>query len=118
MKLTLSIPGTDGTPVQLEAPSGVPTGGLFDTGQSVIVTAIELFLLGAVLFSLFTLIRGGVNMMTSGGDKQRFQAGREKIRYAIIGLLVVFFSFALVNILGTLFGINLLEIPFQESVAP
>lgn len=110
MKLSLSIPGSGGTPTQLEPPVGVPSGGLFGTGQSVITVAIEFFVIGAVLFALFTIGRGGINMMSSGGDKEKFQRGRERVRYAILGLIIIFLSLVLVNIIGTLFGVNLLQI--------
>ncbi len=110
--LTLSIPGSNGTSVKIDSglPSGVPTGGLSGTGQSVIVVAIELFVLGAILLSLYYIIRGGINMMTSGGDKEKFAKGRERVRYAIIGLVVIFLSIFLVNLIGNFFGVNLLNI--------
>ena len=115
MKIALSIPGSGGTPIQLEPPVGVPSGGLFDnadnpgTGQNAIWVAIELLLVGAVLLSLFFIIRGGINMMTSGGDKEKFTAGRERVRYAIIGLIVVFLSIFMVNFIAGFFGVNLLS---------
>lgn len=115
MKLTLSIPGFENidkpnanAPTGL--PKGTPTGGLDTTGQNAIWVGIELFLLGAVLLSVYYIIRGGINMMTSGGDKEKFHTGRERVRYAIIGLIVIFLSFFMINIIGTLFGINLLQI--------
>lgn len=119
--LSLSIPGANGTPVQIDSglPSGVPTGGLFDfdkagnatagTGINIIWVAIELFLVGAVLLSIYYIIRGGINMITSGGDKEKIQKGRQRVWYAIIGLIVVFLSFFMVNIIGILFGVNLLS---------
>lgn len=113
--LTLSIPDSGGTPIQIEPPSGVPSGGLFEgnkagTGVNAIWVGIELLLVGAILLSLSFIIRGGINMMTSGGDKEKFQRGRERVRYAIIGLIVIFLSFLMVNIIGTLLGVNLLQI--------
>ncbi len=116
--LTLSIPGPDGKPMQIDSglPTGVPTGGLFDpqgnagTGINAIWIAVELFLLGAVLLSLYQIIRGGINISSSSGDKEKFANGRERLRYGIIGLIVVFASFLLVNVLGKIFGINLLPL--------
>ena len=111
-KLTLSIPGTGGTPVQIDSglPKGVPTGGLFDTGQNIIWVAIELFIVGAILLFIYYVIRGGINIITSGGDKEKFQRGRERVRYSIIGLIVIFFSIFMVNFIGGLFGVNLLSL--------
>lgn len=116
MKIALSIPGANGTPIQIDSdlPSGVPTGGLFEgnkagTGINVIWVAIELFLVGAVLLSIYYIIRGGINIITSGGDKEKIQRGRQRVWYAIIGLIVIFLSFFMVNIIGILFGVNLLS---------
>lgn len=106
--LSLSIPGFG--KIDSGLPTGVPTGGLFGTGQNALWVGIELFLLGAVLLSLYQIIRGGMNITSSGGDKQKFQNGRERLRYGIIGLIVIFMSFFLVNLIGKLFGINLLPL--------
>jgi hypothetical protein len=103
-KIALTIPGFE----NIDSGLPVPTGGLFGTGQSAITVAIEFLLVAAVLFSGFYMIRGGINMMSSGGDKERFQKGRERVRYAILGLLVVFFSIFLVSFIGTLFGVPLI----------
>lgn len=117
-KLSLTIPGSGGTPIQIDSglPTGVPTGGLFNkagnaagTGINVIWTSIEVVLIGAVLLSLYQIIRGGINIASSGGDKQRLQNGRETLRWGIIGLIIIFMSFFMVNIIGAFFGFNLLS---------
>src|SRR3989344_3469310 len=100
-KITLTLPGMKGTPIDSGLPSGVPTGGLFTTGQNAISVAIELLLVGAALLSVYFIIRGGINMATSGGHKEKFLMGRERVRYAIIGLIIIFMSFFMVNIIGT-----------------
>ena len=117
--LSLSIPGFGKIDSPTGLPTGTPVGGLFKeeggklvagTGQNIIWVGVELFLVGAVLLSLYYIIRGGINMMTSGGDKEKFQAGRERVRYAIIGLIVVFLSIFMVNFIGGFFGVNLLSL--------
>ena len=70
------------------------------------VSAI-LGLAGIVLF--LTLIVGGFRYITSGGDQQKAQAARGTLTFAIIGLVVIFMSFFMINIIETLFGINLLS---------
>ncbi len=114
MEIALSIPGFENidkpnasAPTGL--PQGVPTGGFLGTGQHIIWVGIELFLIGAILLSIFYIIRGGINMITSGGEKERFAKGRERVRYAIIGLLVIFASFFIINVVGKFFGVELLS---------
>lgn len=105
-EIAISIPGFG--KIDSGLPSGVPTGGLDTTGVKAIVVGIEFLIIVAILLSLYYIVRGGINIITSGGDKEKFQMGRERVRYAIIGLLIIFFSFAIMNILGAIFNINLL----------
>ena len=114
MKIALTIPGTGGTPIKIDSdlPQGVPTGGLIK-GNEIIGVLIEIILIGAILFALFTIFRSGISMITSGGQKEKFQMERERIRYAIIGLVVVFMSFFLVNLFGSVFGITFPLFNFQ-----
>ena len=110
--LTLKIPGADGTPIQIDSDLPVPTGGLIK-GNEIIGVLIEIIFIGAILFALLNIIRGGINIITSGGQKERFEMGRERVRYAIIGLIVVFTSFFLVNLFGKVFGITFPLFNFQ-----
>jgi len=54
------------------------------------------------------LIFGGFKWLTSGGDKGAVQAAREHIIAAIIGLVIIFLSYFILNILLQFFlGVNL-----------
>ena len=113
-RFSLTIPGLSGTPIDSGLPPGVPTGGL-DTLSNIIGVLIEFALIVGIFFSAYLIIRGGMNMMTSGGDKQKFAQGRERVRYSIIGLIFIFLSFFIVNLIGGFLGINLLSIPSFQS---
>jgi hypothetical protein len=57
------------------------------------------------LLALFYLIWGGLSWITSEGDKQRLAQARTRIVFAIIGLIIVFLAYLIVNIvLGFFFG--------------
>src|SRR3989344_7031360 len=103
-KLALTIPGFGNIDPKI-LPTGIQTGRLSGTGENIISVLIEFLIIAALGFALFMIVRAGLNMITSGGDKERFAQGRERLRFAIIGLLVIFFSFAIINLLGNLFGI-------------
>lgn len=60
---------------------------------------IQLIFILAVLVALLYLIWGGFKWLTSGGDKQAVQTAREHIIAAIIGLVVIFLSYFILNIL-------------------
>jgi hypothetical protein len=49
------------------------------------------------------LIWGGFDWITSEGDKQKVANARQRLAMAIIGLIVVFLSFMIVNIVSTFF---------------
>lgn len=67
-------------------------------GQGSIFTTIVnilLFLIGAI--SVIMLIIGGVRYTTSAGDSKGVEGAKNTIMYAIIGLVVAFLAFAVVN---------------------
>ena len=67
----------------------------------------------AVLIALFFLLWGGIKWITSGGDKGGVEAARNQIIAAVIGLIIVFLSFFILNLVLGLFNLNLfkLELP-------
>jgi hypothetical protein len=92
---------------------GVPAGSGFENLTSIsfaelITYAINIILvLTAVLF-FFLLVLGGIKWITSGGDKGQTEAARAQITAAFVGLLIVFSAWAIIEIVGTFFSINLL----------
>ncbi len=101
--LSLSINGA-----QIPPPSGVPTGGLGinEPGQRLFQFGVNLiFIIGIVLTVIFIII-SGIQMIVSGGDKQKVQAARGRLTYAIIGLLVIAGAFAIVSLVISLLGGN------------
>ena len=66
------------------------TGGAFTT-----IVNVLLFIIGAV--SVIMLIYGGIRYTTSGGNANSVTAAKNTIMYAIIGLVIAIFAFAIVN---------------------
>jgi hypothetical protein len=72
---------------------------------------------GGVIF-LFMLILGGIQWITSGGDKLANENARKRVTNALIGIFVLFSVYGIINLVGCFFGIDFLEInidPFQVS---
>lgn len=109
MKIALSIPGFENVDSAQGLPKGVPTGGLFDTGVDIIGVAISLVIVIAVFLSLFTIFRGASDIITSEGNKERFHKGRDRVIYALLGLVVIFLSFFIVNAISQFVGVDLLS---------
>lgn len=69
-------------------------------------TLLPFFYVGAGLLLLIYLILGGLQFMLSLGDPKKMQDARGKITNALIGFLIVFISYWLVQIIGRIFGIE------------
>ena len=74
-----------------------------ETLVSFVITAI-LVVSGVVFF--FMLIIGGIRWIVSGGDKASTESARAMITSALIGLVIVFASWAIVLLIGQLFGLG------------
>jgi multisubunit Na+/H+ antiporter MnhB subunit len=71
-------------------------GSIFTT-----VVNVLLFVIGAI--SVIMLIIGGIRYTVSAGDSTNVTAAKNTIMYALIGLVVAFLAFAIVNwVLGAL----------------
>ena|ERR1035437_4698955 len=95
--LALQIPDAQGTPIQINAVGGMPSGGT-DALANIVGTGLTLLMLTAVILCLLYFIWGGINWMMSEGDKQRINQARQKLVFSIIGLGIVFFSFLMINV--------------------
>lgn len=73
------------------------------TLQSVIAKLINIAFMAAGLVAVIYLIIGGFRYVTSSGNAEAIEGAKATILNAIIGLIVIFISFLLVNyILGAL----------------
>ena len=81
--------------------SGVPEALLGDTGIITTITNTLLFIAGAL--AVIMIIFGGLRYVTSAGNASNVTAAKNTILYAIVGLIIAFLAFALVNwVLGAL----------------
>lgn len=70
--------------------SSTCTDGIFTT-----IVNVLLFVIGAV--SVIMLIVGGIRYTVSNGDSKQVEAAKNTIMYAIIGLIIAFLAYAIVN---------------------
>ena len=78
--------------------------------QKAVPAAITLgFIVGVIVF-FFTLLIGGIQWISSGGDKQAVEAARGKVSNALIGLVILFALSAIIQLLNTFFGVHLLQL--------
>lgn len=90
-------------------PSEGPFTGANDlTISGIIQWAIVAILTVAAIIFFFMLIWGGIRWIMSGGDKANTEAARNQITAALIGLIVIFAAWAIIQLLDSIFGIDLL----------
>lgn len=68
--------------------------------------AFNLAIIGAVLIATAYLIYGGIKWVMSKGDKTEVESARNHIVAAIIGLIIVFLAFFIINIILKIFGLS------------
>lgn len=56
--------------------------------------------------ALFMLVWGGIVWMTSGGNSNRVEQGKNTIVWSILGLLIIFMSYIILNFVFDLIGGN------------
>lgn len=66
----------------------------------------------AFILALLYLIIGGVNWITSQGDKAALEKARNHITHAVIGLVIVAAAWAIMMLIGGFLGITFPDLPF------
>lgn len=96
--------------VDVAAPRGfaLSFGGLINGVLSFVLV------IGALLV-FFYLILGGIEWITSGGDKAKTEGARNKITSAIIGLIILAASYAVLQLALSFLGFNGLNDVFDSS---
>lgn len=95
-------------------------GGNFDLlckiqleGQGgLLQTLITIAFIVATLIALAFLIFGGIKWIMSGGDKAGVEGARNMIVAALVGLVIVFLSYLLLNIVFSFFGLSFGDFTF------
>jgi hypothetical protein len=86
------------------------------TIPSIISALITLILIVAALVFFFMLILGGIKWISSGGDKAQTESARNQITAALIGLVIVFAAWAIITLINTFFGVNILNLTLPTSI--
>jgi hypothetical protein len=84
------------------------------TAGGIISGAITLVLILVAIVFFFILVIGGLKWVTSGGDEKKVGAARAQITNALIGLAIVFAAWAIMKLIGTVFGIDVFNLTIQS----
>ncbi|GMR03312.1 MAG: hypothetical protein BMS9Abin21_145 [Thermodesulfovibrionia bacterium] len=81
-------------------------------GDIVSVLILYLFPIAGLLLLLY-LLYGGFRWMTSGGDPKALAQARSAVTTALIGFVIVFVSFWVVQLVGIMLGIDAITVIFK-----
>lgn len=84
-------------------PEFQPGGG--DVAGIINIIIPYLFVIAGLIL-LFMLIYGGFHMMVAANDPKGLQEARAKITNALVGFLLLFISYWLVQIIEVIFGVS------------
>lgn len=88
---------------------------------SLISAVIGAFFLIAFVIAFVMIVLGGVEWVTSGGDKEHVQKARDRITHALIGLAIVAGAWAIMTLVQAFFGISILggfDLPSAVNTKP
>ena len=78
------------------------------TFPSLISGFINIIMIIAAVIFFFMLVIGGIRWITSGGDKANTESARNQITAALVGLVIVFAAWAIIQLIQVFFGITIL----------
>jgi hypothetical protein len=85
-----------------------PLGGI--TIPSIISALIRLVVVVAAVIFFFMLVIGGIRWIASGGDKAQTEAARNQITAALVGLVIVFAAWAILNLIKVFFNVDIFSL--------
>jgi fumarate reductase subunit D len=89
-----------------------PTGEFSKLGNltagGIVSALIRFILVIAALVFFFILVFGGIQWITSGGDKANTETARNRITAALVGLVIVFSAWAILQLIKIFFGIDVI----------
>lgn len=110
--MLLSSAAVSSVSAQTPIPSGyqvdVPTGYALSVGGLISFVLRAVLAIGALLVFGY-LVMGGIEYITSGGEKGKTESARNKITAAVVGLIILAASWAILNLALSFLGLGSLE---------
>ena len=102
--------------IELDKNLGSAFQGATDlTIEGMVSGFIRLVLVIAGLAFFFILVIGGIKWILSGGDKANTEGARNQITAALVGLVIVFSAWAIIQLINTFFGVNILKLDLPKA---
>ncbi len=72
---------------------------------------LDALLMFAGTIAAIMIVISGIRMMLSTGDAKQLETAQKTLMYAIVGLILIFLSFLIINIIGAVTGVTCITIP-------
>lgn len=59
--------------------------------------------------ALILIIYSGIKFMASGGDPKQVEGARKTLTYAVIGLIIIFFAYFIINLISYFTGVQCIK---------
>jgi len=89
--------------------SGLEAPDAFVKFNKVFSTGIGVLTVSAGIWFIIQIFAGTFQWLSSGGEKQALQNAQKRLTNAVLGLFVVIFAYALISIIGLIFGFDVLS---------
>ena len=74
--------------------------------SNAIQTIITVFFIFGLVYFVYHFILAGYKMIASQGDPKKYEESQHALLYSLIGIGIIFSVFALLKLVGTIFGIT------------
>lgn len=103
--------GGGGALGQITPPAGIPTvnGNPSAFVGKIIQNGLTLLITVAFVIALVWTMIAGIRFITAGSDPKTVSSAWSQIYWGIIGLVVVLASFAIINLVQTFFGVQIIN---------
>lgn len=79
----------------------------------VVSAAIPFLFAFAGLGLLLMIISAGFTLLTSAGDAKKLEAGKQRLTNALVGFLIIFVAYWIVQLAGKIFGVPEIQTIFK-----
>jgi hypothetical protein len=84
--------------------------------QKFIPALVNFALIVGSLYFLANIVAGAIQWISSGGDKASLEAARSRITNSVVGIVILFAIYAVLNLIAAFFNIRILTLDIAPLV--
>ena len=108
-KFLCSLKRTPGQTAELQTTENIGNANQAVRAFAVLFSnIIGVFVVVAGLIFLFQFMIGGFKWLTAAGDKAKLESAQQSLLHAVIGLVIVLAAYAIIVLIGSILGIDIL----------